>query len=82
MRIVNHQFVPTDVEIPAGQRIKLVVINEDDSAEEFEGEDFKAEKIVKGKSQITLMVGPFQPRGIPLVGEFHEDTAKGKLIVK
>ncbi|RMF15583.1 MAG: cupredoxin domain-containing protein [Gammaproteobacteria bacterium] len=80
--IKNHQFSPAEVKIPANTRVKLIVSNEDATAEEFEGEDFKAEKVIAGNSKATIMVGPFKPGRYEFVGEFHEDTAKGELVVE
>lgn len=80
--IKDHMFSPAELTIPAGQRIKLVVSNEDDTPEEFEGEDFDIEKVIPGNSKATVMVGPFEPGRYEFVGEFHEDSAKGALIAE
>ncbi len=82
LHIKEHRFIPAELTLPANQRVKLLVINEDASPEEFEGEDFEAEKIVPGEGQILVTVGPFKPGRYEFVGEFHEDTAKGALIVE
>jgi len=82
IEIKDHQFIPAEIEIPADQQVKLVVKNLDDSSEEFEGEDFHAEKIISGHGQATILVGPFSPGSYEFVGEFHQDTAKGELVVK
>lgn len=82
IEIKDHQFRPAQLEIPAHQQIKLIVKNLDDTAEEFEGYDFHAEKIVAAHSQISVLVGPFGPGEFEYFGEFHEDTAQGALIVK
>ena len=80
--IKDHKFSPSEVHIPANTRVKLVVSNEDATAEEFEGEDFKAEKVIAGNSKATIWVGPFKPGRYEFVGEFHEDTAKGELVAE
>ncbi|SEQ76470.1 Cupredoxin-like domain-containing protein [Amphritea atlantica] len=80
--IKDHMFSPAVITIPANQRVKLVVSNEDATPEEFEGEDFTLEKVIPGNSKATIMVGPFEPGRYEFVGEFHEDTAKGVLIVE
>lgn len=80
--IKDHVFQPSETIIPAGQKVKLVVENQDSTPEEFEGEDFDAEKIIPGNSQADIMVGPFEAGTYEFVGEFHEDTAKGALIVQ
>ncbi|EPE2651566.1 cupredoxin domain-containing protein [Vibrio fluvialis] len=82
IEIRDHQFHPTQLEIPAHQQVKLIVKNLDDTAEEFEGEDFHAEKVIAGHGEATILVGPFGPGEFEFIGEFHEDTAKGALIVK
>jgi hypothetical protein len=78
----NHQFVPMNLEIPAGKRVKLTVKNLDDTPAEFESHDFHVEKVVKGHSQIVLYVGPLQAGTYGFFDDFHEDTTKGKLVVK
>ncbi len=82
IEIKDHQFHPAQIEIPANQQVKLIVKNLDDTPEEFEGEDFHAEKVIDGHAEATILVGPFGPGEFEFVGEFHEDTAKGALIVK
>ncbi len=80
--IRNHRFVPAQLEIPAGQKVKLVVVNEDATPEEFESHELNREKIVAGKARINVYVGPLKPGRYPFFGEFHMDTAQGVLIAK
>lgn len=78
----NHQFMPAEITVPAGQKVKLVVKNEDATPEEFESKKLKREKVIPGRSQATIFVGPLPPGEYPFVGEYHEKTATGKLIAK
>ena len=48
MIIKDHRFQPTDIEIPAGQKIALLVKNEDSTPEEFESTELRREKVVPG----------------------------------
>lgn len=80
--IKDHRFEPAELEVPAGQKIKLVVKNEDPTPEEFESHSLKREKIIPGKSQATLSIGPLKPGTYDFFGEFHEDTAKGQIVAK
>ena len=77
----DHKFVPAELTIPAGVRVKLVVKNQGDAAAEFEGEDFKAEKVVPANSEVSLFIGPLEAGTYHFVDEFHEAT-KGTLIAK
>ncbi|MDQ6685072.1 MAG: cupredoxin domain-containing protein, partial [Pseudomonadota bacterium] len=44
--IKNHRFEPGELKVPAGQRIKLVIDNRDDTPEEFDSHDLNREKLV------------------------------------
>jgi RPA family protein len=78
----NHKFVPAQLTIPANTKVKLLIVNEDSTPEEFESHELNREKIVTGKGRITVFVGPLKPGKYPFFGEFHMDTAQGVLIAK
>ncbi len=78
----NHRYVPDVLKIPANTRVKLEVINQDPTPEEFESTDFPAEKIVMPNSRISIFVGPLKPGRYGFYGEFHQPTAQGTLVVE
>ena len=80
--IKEHRFQPAELAVPAGKRIKLVIDNQDATPEEFESKQLRVEKIVPGGTKGTVTVGPLKPGSYPFFGEFHEDTAQGKLHAK
>jgi len=80
--IQDHRFVPAEVVVPAGKKIKLVVENRDATPEEFESHELNREKVIAGKSTATIWIGPLAPGRYPFVGEFNETTAKGVVIAK
>lgn len=80
--IRNHRFVPAEISIPAKTKVKLIVINEDATPEEFESHELNREKIVTGKGRITVFIGPLKPGRYPFFGEFNPKTAQGAIIVK
>ena len=82
LTIREHKFEPAELKVPAGQKIRLIVVNEDDSAEEFESNELNREKIVAPKGRITVIVGPLEPGRYPYFGEFHMDTALGTIIAE
>jgi len=80
--IKNHRFEPSELTVPAGQKVKLVIDNRDATPEEFESHDLKREKVIAGKTKAVIWVGPLRPGKYRFVGEFHEATAQGVLIAK
>ncbi|MBF0504627.1 MAG: cupredoxin domain-containing protein [Candidatus Omnitrophica bacterium] len=75
--IKGHQFAPSQLMIPAGQKIKLTVDNQDPSPEEFESYDLNREKVVSGNKQIIVFIGPLKPGTYRYFGDFHKKTAEG-----
>jgi len=82
LTIKDHRFEPTQVDVPAGKKFKLVVKNLDPTPEEFESHDLKREKVIAGKSQAVITVGPLKPGTYRFVGEYHESTAQGQILAK
>ncbi len=80
--IKDHKFFPETLTVPAGEKIKLLVDNQDATPEEFESHDFNREKIISGKSKATIFVGPLEPGKYHYFGEFNMDSAKGYIIAK
>ena len=79
--IKDHHFVPAEVPAPAGQKIKLIVKNEDATISEFESVEFHREKVVQAGHEITVFVGPLDPGRHEFFDDFHPE-ARGHLVVK
>ncbi|HSN41475.1 MAG TPA: cupredoxin domain-containing protein [Burkholderiales bacterium] len=80
--IKNHRFEPAEVVVPAGQKVKLLVENQDTTPEEFESHAMNREKVIPGGGKASIFIGPLKPGSYEFVGEYHEDTARGKVIAK
>jgi heme/copper-type cytochrome/quinol oxidase subunit 2 len=80
--IKDHQFQPTEIEVPAGQKIALLVKNNDTTPEEFESTELRREKVVAGGDQITVYIGPLKPGAYEFFGDFNPKTARGHVIAK
>lgn len=78
----NHKFTPDRIEVPAGQKVKLIVENKDSTPEEFESNELKIEKVIPGKAKGTIFVGPLKAGEYKFIGEFNEKTAKGVIVAK
>jgi hypothetical protein len=77
----DHQFVPQDVEIPAGTKVKLIVRNDGPGAAEFESTDLHREKVVAAGQQISVLLGPLDPGRYEFFDDFHPET-RGHIVAK
>lgn len=80
--IKNHRFEPAEVKVPAGQRVKLVVHNQDPTPEEFESHSLNREKVVPPGGKVSIFIGPLKPGRYPFFGEYNEKTAQGVIVVE
>jgi RPA family protein len=77
----DHQFSPSEVPVPAGVKVKLLVKNQQQVNAEFESNSLHREKIVNPGGEITVYVGPLDPGSYEFFDDFHSDT-RGHLIAK
>lgn len=80
--VQDHKFHPTEIQVPVGQKFKLIVENKDASPEEFESAELNREKVVVGNGTIDIYLGPLEPGKYGFFGDFHQDTAQGAVIAK
>jgi hypothetical protein len=82
LSIKDHKFQPSELEIPASQKIALVVKNEDPTPEEFESIQLRREKVIPGGQETTVYIGPLKPGRYEFFGDFNPKTARGYIVVK
>lgn len=82
LALQDHRFVPAEVTVPAGLKLKLVIENHDATPEEFESYALNREKIVPPHGRIVVYVGPLKPGRYEFFGEFNASTARGWLVVQ
>ena len=81
IEIKNHLFYPAEIIVPARKKVKLIIYNRDQTAEEFESYELNREKIIMGNRKGIVFIGPLEPGDYPFFGEFNPETALGKIIV-
>lgn len=82
LTIKNHQFAPAEIKVPANQRIKLNVHNQDSTPEEFESHSLNREKLIPAGAKAVIYIGPLKPGRYDFFGEFNPSTAKGVVIAE
>lgn len=80
--IRGHLFFPSTIEVPAGEKVRLLIDNQDDTPEEFESYELNREKVIPGKSKSVIFIGPLKPGEYPFFGEFYPKTAQGRVIAR
>jgi plastocyanin len=80
--IENNRFQPEEVKVSAGAPFVLVITNKDKSPEEFESKELRIEKIVPAGKTVKVKVPALKPGTYGFFGEYHEKTAKGRIVAQ
>ena len=75
----DHRFTPAVFTAPIGQKLRIVLINQDTATEEFDSHDLKIEQVVTPHGKVSFNVGPLKPGTYGFMGEFHPQTAQGMI---
>jgi high-affinity iron transporter len=78
----QHRFIPDHLTVPANAKFRVLVTNNDDTADEFESVDLNREKLVPPGQTIIVFLGPLPPGEYKFFGDFHQDTAQGVMVAK
>ncbi len=81
LTLKDHGFSPAEIRVPAHERFRIVIVNQDATPAEFESSDLRAEKIVVPGGRIIVTAGPLQPGTYAFHDDYHPDTARGSVIV-
>lgn len=82
LTIENHVFTPSELKIPANEKVKLIIFNKDEVAEEFDSFDLNREKVLFPKRKATIFIGPLQEGIYEYFGEYNPHTARGVIVVE
>jgi len=74
-------FVPAQLELPPGVKVKLTITNEGDLPVEFESFDLSREIIVPVHRSVTIFVGPLRAGRYEFFNDFNP-AMRGNITVK
>ena len=80
LTLKDHRFTPDRVTVPAGQKVRIEIANQDPASEEFDSDDLHVEKDVTPHGRASFTVGPLRPGTYAFMGELHADTAAGEIV--
>jgi plastocyanin len=81
LTVENGHFIPETITVTAGQRFKIVVTNKGPGPEEFESIELKKETVLAPGVTRAVVFAPLKPGIYKFFGDFHPETAKGRIIV-
>lgn len=80
--IKEHRFQPSELIVPAGEKIRLLVENQDATPEEFESYPLNREKVIAGNGSAKIYIGPLAPGRYTFFGDFNQASAQGVIIAR
>jgi len=78
----DGRFAPPNLEVPAGKRIKIEIVNDGTAPIEFESLPLKQEKVLGPGARSSVVINPLKPGTYPFFDEFHPDTSRGVIVAK
>jgi len=78
----DGRFTPPNLEVPAGKRLRIEIVNEGSTPIEFESLPLKQEKVLGPGARSSVVIYPLKPGTYPFFDEFHPDTSKGVIVAK
>jgi hypothetical protein len=78
----QHRLSPEEFRVKANTSFILAITNKDKEDEEFEISSLRIEQIVSGGQTLQLKMPTLKPGTDTFVGEFHEKTAKGRIVAE
>ena len=82
VQLKDHLFFPSRITIPANQKVKLVIDNQDNTPEEFDSFSLNREKVIFANNKGSIFIGPLKPGEYAFFGEYNPHTARGTVIVE
>ncbi len=79
IEIKDHKFVPAELAVPAGTRVRILLINRDETQEEFESYSLNREKHLPPRSQVTIFIGPLDAGRYVFEGENRSSSRAAAL---
>ncbi len=80
--IENNRFQPEEIKVKAGAPFLLVITNKDKGPEEFESKDLRIEKVIPAGKTVRVRVPTLKAGTYGFVGEYHQKTAKGRIVAE
>ncbi|MBB5017994.1 hypothetical protein HNQ59_001279 [Chitinivorax tropicus] len=78
----NGKLEPSTLSVPAGQRFKIEIENQSNSAIEFESLQLRQEKVLAPGAKSFVVIHPLKPGSYKFFDEYHPATSQGQIVAK
>ena len=78
----QQRFSPEELRVKANAPFILVITNKDKDDAEFEMASLRIEKVVPGGKALQLKMPALKPGTYQFIDDFHEKTAKGRIVAE
>jgi hypothetical protein len=75
-------FYPARIEVPAGRRVKLVLVNEGPGPLEFENDEMRIEKVLGAGARSFVVLPRLKPGEYDFADEYNPITGELKVVAK
>jgi len=75
-------FIPARIEVPAGRRVKLVLINEGPGPLEFENDEMRIEKVLNAGARSFVVLPKLKSGQYDFADEYNPITGEFSVIAK
>jgi plastocyanin len=82
IKFQNHRFEPQTVEVPAGQKLTVKVVNASSETIEFESFKLNREKTVSPGESISVSLPALDAGSYDFYDDFHQDVPEGSIVAK
>ncbi len=80
--IRDGHFTPQVLEVPAGQRFKIVLHNQGQGPAEFESTPLRVEKVMSPGVTSFVVIHPLRPGRYAFFDEFHLELPEGGIVAQ
>jgi len=78
----DGHFTPAVLEVPAGQRFKIVLKNQGEGPAEFESTPLRVEKVLSPGVTTFVVIHPLRPGRYPFFDEFNPQLPEGAILAQ
>ena len=72
--IKAQAFAPAEIHVPAGVKVELHIVNDDDLPAEFESTDLSREIVVPAHKDVKVFIGPLDAGRYRFFNDFHQES--------